>query len=76
MILKLKDAFADEIVRHNLMDNYIRLKAELKTKKDIHEDDIVAYKKVVKAIEVLGTWYFTDFEGDVKEYKKLMEENK
>ena len=70
MILQLDDDFADDIVRQVLLETYVNLKNDIKNKKDAHEDDIALWKKVVPAIEVLGQWYFYDFDSDVAAFKK------
>lgn len=70
MKIEIDDEFGDEIVRGSLMETYLNLSEDLKSGKSLHDDDKEIYQNVVAAIEVLGTWYFYDFEGKVKEAKK------
>jgi hypothetical protein len=73
MLLELDDEFADEIVRQGLIDSYFMIKHDQKRVKNggyMHPDDIAMSERVLAAIEVLGGWYFSDFEQAKKEYKK------
>lgn len=70
MKIEIDDEFGDEIVRGNLMETYLNLSEDLKSDKHLDDDDKEIYQNVVAAIEVLGTWYFYDFNGKVKEAKK------
>lgn len=67
MKLEIDMEIADDIARFSLIDTYINLKNDLKKNSDLHEDDVQRYKKTVDAIEVLGEWYFFDFEHAVNE---------
>jgi len=69
MMIEIDNELADDIVRGSLMQTYLNLSEDLKKIKNLDEDDREAYKNVVAAIEVLGTWYFYDFPGKVKEAK-------
>jgi hypothetical protein len=69
MMVEIDDELADDIVRGALMDTYLNLSDDLKNIKDLDEDDRQVYENVVAAIAVLGTWYFYDFDGKVKEAK-------
>ena len=69
MKVEIDDEFADEIVRGALMETYLNLSENLKSDKPLDYDDKEIYQKVVEAIEVLGTWFFYDFKGKVKEAK-------
>jgi hypothetical protein len=69
MIVEIDDEVADEIVRGSLMNTYLNLSKDLKSPEKLYDDDKEIYQNVVKAIEVLGTWYFYDFPGKVKEAK-------
>ena len=69
MKVEIDDEFADEIVRGALMETYLNLSRDLKSGKTLDDDDKEIYQNVVAAIEVLGKWYFYDFEGKVKEAK-------
>jgi hypothetical protein len=70
MKIEIDDEFGDDIVRGGLMETYLNLSDDLKNDKKLDDDDKEIYQNVVAAIEVLGTWYFYDFEGKVKEAKK------
>jgi hypothetical protein len=70
MKIEIDDEFADDIVRGGLMETYLNLSSDLKKPEKLDDDDKEIYQNVVAAIEVLGTWYFYDFEGKVKEAKK------
>ena len=70
MKIEIDDEFVDDIVRGGLMETYLNLSEDLKSGKFLDDDDKEIYQNVVAAIEVLGTWYFYDFEGKVKEAKK------
>ena len=73
MLLELDDEFADEIVRQGLLDSYFMIKHDQRRVKNgahMYPEDIAKGEEVMAAIEVLGTWYFSDFEQAKKEYKK------
>jgi hypothetical protein len=70
MIIEIDDDVADEIVRDVLMNTYLNLSKDLKSPEKLHNDDKEIYQNVVGAIEVLGTWFFYDFAGKVKEAKE------
>jgi hypothetical protein len=69
MKIEIDDEFADEILRGTLMETYLNLSEDLKNPEKLDDDDKEIYEKVVAAIEVLGTWFFYDFKGKVKEAK-------
>ena len=70
MMIKIDYDLADEIVRYGLMDTYISLTNDLKSTKNIDEDDLKIWQETVAAIEVLGNWYFFDFKNELMNYKK------
>ena len=70
MMLEIDYEVADGIARQVLVETYVNLTNDIKNYKNIHEEDLEMYKKVVAAIEVLSKWFFYDFELDVKNYKK------
>jgi hypothetical protein len=74
MWFKADDDFIDEIVRQGLVDTYVGLMRDLEKVelKQINrsEEDIMLWKRVAYAIEILGEWYFSDFEDDVKKREK------
>ena len=69
MIVEIDDEVGDEIVRSALMETYLNLSRDLKHPEKLDDDDKEIYQNVVAAIEVLGTWFFYDFAGKVKEAK-------
>jgi hypothetical protein len=75
MIVEIDDEVADEIVRGALMNTYLNLSRDLKNNKKLDDEDKVMYQNVVAAIEVLGTWFFYDFAGKVKEAKAKRKKN-
>ena len=73
MLIKLDDEFGDEIVRQGLLESYFMIQYDLKRVKQGaygHPDDIIKWKEVLAAMEIVGEWYFVDFEAAKKEYKK------
>jgi len=75
MHLEVDDDFLDEIVCQSLVDTYVGLmrdleKVELK-QIDRAEEDVMLWKRVAYAIEILGEWYFSDFEAAVKKREKI-----
>jgi len=74
MWFKLDDEFIDEIVRQGLVDTYVDLKRDIVSVKKgdrlAHAEDVDRWKQVIYAIDILGEWYFTDFEAAVKQRKK------
>lgn len=69
MMLRIEDDFSDEIVKASLLQTYLSLKKSLKNK-NLHEDDVVVYKNLVPALEVVCNWYFYDFKQAVKDAGK------
>lgn len=74
MWIKADDDFIDEIVRQGLVDTYVGLMRDLEKVelKQINrsEEDIMLWKRVAYAIEILGEWYFSDFESAVERREK------
>jgi hypothetical protein len=70
MKIEIDDEFGDEILRGALMETYLNLSENLKNDTKADDDDKEIWTEVVAAIEVLGKWYFYDFNGKVKEAKK------
>jgi hypothetical protein len=75
MHLEVDDDFLDEIVCQSLVDTYVGLMRDLervdKGQIDRAEEDIMLWKRVAYAIEILGEWYFSDFEAAVKKREKI-----
>jgi hypothetical protein len=75
MHLELDDDFLDEIVCQSLVDTYVGLMRDLervdKGQIDRAEEDVMLWKRVAYAIEILGEWYFSDFEAAVKKREKI-----
>jgi hypothetical protein len=71
MKIEIDPEMADKIIQADLVDSYVRIKYDAKNRNN-HPDDLKMYKKVLKAIEVLGDWYFIpgEFKQKVKEAKK------
>lgn len=76
MIIEIDDDCVDSIIQNALVRDYIYLSTDLKINAKnpghLHEDDAAAYEDVVKALEVLGNWYFAfgEFDKAVKKAKK------
>jgi hypothetical protein len=70
MILELDDDFSDEITVTNLAQSYVGVSAMMKNGDGWHEDDIAAWKELLPAIKMVGNWYSTDFDADIKKAKK------
>ena len=74
MWFKADDDFIEEIIRQGLVDTYVGLMRDLEKVelKQINrsEEDIMLWKRVAYAIEILGEWYFSDFESAVKKREK------
>lgn len=72
MILEIDDDFSDQIVVNVLADSYVSMKQMLKTGIVYHKDDVEAYTKMLPAIEMIGKWFSTDFNAELKKAKKRM----
>ena len=74
MWFKADDDFIEEIIRQGLVDTYVGLMRDLEKVelKQINrsEEDIMLWKRVAYAIEILGEWYFSDFESAVEKREK------
>lgn len=70
MILELDDDFTDEITVANLAESYVSLSAMMKSKDAWHEDDVEAWKEILPALKLIGGWYSTDFDKEIKKAKK------
>ncbi len=70
MILQLDDDFTDEITVTNLAESYVSISANLKNGAGWHEDDVEAWKELLPAIKLVGGWYSTDFNKEIKKAKK------
>jgi hypothetical protein len=75
MHLEVDDDFLDEVIRQSLVDTYVGLMRDLervdRKQIDRAEEDIMLWKRVAYAIEILGEWYFTDFDAAVKKREKI-----
>jgi hypothetical protein len=75
MHLEVDDDFLDQIVCQSLVDTYVGLMRDLervdKGQIDRAAEDIMLWKRVAYAIEILGEWYFSDFEAAVKKREKV-----
>jgi hypothetical protein len=70
MILELDDDFTDEITTSNLAQSYASISDMIKNGDSWHEDDVAAWKELLPAIMVVGSWYSTDFKKEIKKAKK------
>ena len=70
MILQLDDDFTDEITVANLAQSYVSISDMMKNGKGWHEDDIAAWKELLPALKLIGGWYSTDFNKEIKKAKK------
>ena len=69
MILELDDDFTDEIVVANLSESYVSISRMMKDS-GWHEDDVAAWEQLLPAIKLVGSWYSTDFDKEIKKAKK------
>lgn len=69
MILELDDDFTDEITVANLAESYVSVSKMLKDS-GWHEDDVASWKELLPALKLVGGWYSTDFDADIKKAKK------
>ena len=70
MILELDDDFTDEITVANLAQSYASVSDMLKNGAGWHEDDVAAWKELLPALKLVGGWYSTDFNKEIKKAKK------
>ena len=70
MILELDDDFTDEITVVNLAESYVSISKMIKDPNGWHEDDVAAWKELLPAIKLVGGWYSTDFDIEIKKAKK------
>jgi hypothetical protein len=70
MILELEDDFSDQIVVNVLADSYVSMTSMLKNGIVHHEDDVKAYKEMLPAIKLIGGWFSTNFDAEIKKAKK------
>jgi hypothetical protein len=70
MILELDDDFTDEITVANLAQSYVSISDMMKNGKGWHEDDIAAWKELLPALKLIGGWYSTDFNKEIKKAKR------
>jgi ABC-type uncharacterized transport system substrate-binding protein len=71
MILELDDDFSDEITLANLAQSYASITDMMKNGDSWHADDVAAWKELLPAIKLVGGWYSSNFEADIKKAKKL-----
>jgi hypothetical protein len=70
MILELEDDFTDEITVANLAQSYASVSDMLKNGEGWHEDDVAAWKELLPALKLVGGWYSTDFNKEIKKARK------
>ena len=75
MLIEIEPDFADEIVRQGLLESYFSIEYDLNRVKHgyhAHPEDLARWQEVLPALEIVGNWYFHDFEKAKKEYKKKL----
>jgi hypothetical protein len=70
MILQLDDDFTDEITAANLAQSYVGISDMMKNGDGWHEDDVAAWKELLPALMIVGSWYSVDFKKEIKKAKK------
>jgi hypothetical protein len=71
MLLHLEDDFSDEIVVANLAESYVSISKMMKDgKTGWHEDDVASWKELLPALKLVGGWYSSDFDKEIKKAKK------
>ena len=70
MILEIEDDFTDEITVSNLAQSYVSISDNIKNGDNWHEDDVAAWKELLPALMIVGSWYSVDFKKDIKKAKK------
>jgi hypothetical protein len=70
MILEIDDDFTDEITASNLAQSYVSISKNIKDEDSWHEDDVAAWKELLPAIMIVGSWYSVDFKKEIKKAKK------
>jgi len=70
MKIEIDDDFADAVVVGVLADSYASMTRSLKDGTLWHEDDIAAYKELLPAIKMVGSWFSIDFDAEIKKAKK------
>lgn len=70
MMVEIDDDCADDILISSLVDSYIAISRDIKNPSAWHEDDIEAWKELLPAIKIVGSWYCVDFDEAVKKARK------
>jgi hypothetical protein len=70
MILELDDDFSDEITVGNLAQSYVGILTMMKNGSNWHEDDVATWKELLPAMKLVGGWYSSDFDAEIKKAKK------
>jgi hypothetical protein len=73
MIIELDDDFTDEITAANLAQSYVSVSSNIKNGDHWHEDDVAAWKELLPALMIVGSWYSVDFKKEIKKAKKQNE---
>ena len=69
MLVEIEDDFADDIVVASLAQSYVSISKDVKNINSWHEDDIVAWKELLPALEIVLKWYSVDFKAEIKKAK-------
>ena len=70
MMIEIDDDYADEITVANMAQSYVSIMDMMKSGKAWHEDDIAAWKELLPALKLVGSWYSVDFDKEIKKAKK------
>jgi hypothetical protein len=69
-MIEIDDDCADAIIIISLAQSYASIEDNLKKGNYWHEDDVAAWKEILPAIMLVGSWYSTDFPSEIKKAKK------
>jgi hypothetical protein len=70
MMIEIDDDFTDEITVANLAESYASISEMMKSNEAWHEDDLAAWRELLPAIKLVGSWYSVDFDKEIKKAKK------
>jgi hypothetical protein len=70
MKIEIDDDYADAILVGVLAESYVNLKSMMKTKNSWHPEDVDHWKKLIPAMELVGSHFSIDFKAAVKKAGK------
>jgi hypothetical protein len=70
MVIEIDDDCTDAILVASLAQSYVGINDMMKNGDAWHEDDVAAWKELLPAIKLVGGWYSTDFDAEIKKAKK------